>query len=198
MKTRLSLLTLVLCAVVSVPAMALNVVNVNAPAVNYVFSTGGTIYVTDMSSSVLGSGFVQSRIFQGQSGTQAAGLWCYEYRIDLRQVAGITYPPSIDRMYFDFGPVSSLDYNGDHVYTDQAFVITSGGIGNVAPSSVFQFWGSTFLDFSPAIYAGSYPGGGDSSYFIGLVSPYPPRVVNASVHTDTGYVTVSVYAPNHP
>ena len=198
MKSRLSLLTLLVLTLFSVPAMALNVVNVNAPAVNYVFSTSGTIYVTDMSSPIMGNGFVQSRIFQGQAGTPAAGLWCYEYRIDLRQVAGITYIPYIDRMYFNFGPGSSLDYNGDANATDQVFVITSGGLGNVAPSSVFQFWGSTFLDFATPIEAGSYPGGGDSSYFIGLVSPYPPHVVSASVHTDTGYVTVNVYAPNHP
>ncbi|HET7434649.1 MAG TPA: hypothetical protein VFN10_08060 [Thermoanaerobaculia bacterium] len=141
---------------------------------------------------------MQSRIFQGQAGTQAAGLWCYMYRIDLRNVVGITYPPSVDRIYFNFGPVSSLDYNHDFNYTDQVFVITSGGIGNVAPSSVFTFWGSTFIDFASGIYAGSYPGGGDSSYFVGMVSPYPPHVTSASVHTDTGYVSVNVYAPNHP
>src|SRR6266498_5135978 len=73
--------------VVSPAKAALNVVNTSAPQVNYVFSTDGTVTVTDMSSPIFGGGFLQSRIFQGEPGSPAAGKWVYEYRLDLRNAS---------------------------------------------------------------------------------------------------------------
>ena len=37
-----------------------------------------------MTSPLLNGGFLQSRIFQGEAGSPAAGKWVYEYRLDLR------------------------------------------------------------------------------------------------------------------
>ncbi|MGZ5432334.1 MAG: hypothetical protein ACXW5U_19155 [Thermoanaerobaculia bacterium] len=67
----------------------------------------------------------------------------------------------------------SYDYNFDFVATDQVFVVTAGGIG-------------------------SFPGDGESSYFFGLVSSYPPVTKTGWVYTDAGWVTVNVYAPQVP
>ncbi len=83
---RFYLMSLAIAALtMAAPAMAaLNVVNTSAPQVNYVFSTDGSVTVTDMASPLLNGGFLQSRIFQGEAGSPAAGKWVYEYRLDLR------------------------------------------------------------------------------------------------------------------
>jgi hypothetical protein len=188
----------VLALAVAAPAMAYNVVNTSW-TVNCVFSTTCSVVVTDHVSPVLGNGFLQSRIHQGQPGSAAAGKWVYRYRIDLTQVAGITYPPSVDQVaIYNWGPLRQYDYNFDSVATDQVFVVTSGGAGTIGLSSSFLFSGWSYFNFSSPVFAGSYPGNGQSSYFFGLVSDYPPVLRNISVHTDTGWVTVQGYAPQLP
>jgi hypothetical protein len=194
---RLSFLALA-AAVFAAPAYAYNVVN-TAWTVNCLYSSSCTIYVTDYSSPVLGNGFLQSRIHQGEPGTTAAGKWCYRYRVDLTQVAGITYPPSVDKIaIYNAGPFRQYDYNGDSVATDQVFVVTSGGIGTVGLSSATYSFGWSYFNFNGAVYAGSYPGNGQSSYFFAFTSDYPPVLRNISVHTDSGWVTVTGYAPDVP
>lgn len=189
----------VLALVLAVPAFGYNVVNTSAPSVNCIFSTTCSVVVNDMVSPILGSGRVQSRIFQGQPGSPAAGKWVYLYRIDLKQVAGITYIPYVTQMAIsNWGTVRQYDYNFDSVATDHVFNIAAGGIGTKPVTSSTVFFGWTYFSFSNPIYAGSYPGGGESSYFFGLVSDYPPSVRSASVDTDTGWVTVNVFAPTLP
>jgi len=189
----------VLALVLAVPAFGYNVVNTSAPAVNCIFSTTCSVVVNDMSSPLLGSGKVQSRIFQGQPGSPAAGKWVYMYRIDLTQVAGITSLPYVTQMAISgWGPVRQYDYNFDSVATDHVYNVTAGGIGTKAVTSSTVFFGWTYFSLSNPVYAGSYPGGGESSYFFGLVSDYPPSVKNASVDTDGGWVTVQVFAPTVP
>ena len=72
--------------------MAFNVVNTSAPQYDCIFTTANPciVTVTDYSASFMsvGAAKLQSRIFQGQTGSTAAGRWCYEYRIDLTLVAG--------------------------------------------------------------------------------------------------------------
>src|SRR5437588_6083393 len=125
---------LVLAAALAVPAMALNVVNASAPQYNCIFTTANpcTITVTDYSASFMGGAAkLQSRIFQGQAGSTAAGKWCYEYRIDLTQVAGITSIPWADELaIYSFGPLRQYDYNFDSVATDDVLNVTSGGLGS--------------------------------------------------------------------
>jgi len=195
--SRLALVTLTLAAL-AVPAGALTVVNTSAPLVNCAFSPTCSVVVTDMASPILNGGFVQSRIFQGQAGTQTAGKWIYEYRIDLRNAVGIVNVPYVTSMSMNFGTLESHDYNFDGIYTDQVFVVTSGGLGTIGLSSSSWFWNFAGFNFSSAIYAGGSPGQGESSYFFGLVSPYPPHTINATVQTDSGSLSVPVYAPNHP
>jgi hypothetical protein len=180
------------------PVFAYNVVNTSS-SVSCLFSTTCSVVVTDYSSPVLGNGFLQSRIHQGQPGSTAAGKWVYRYRVDVRQVVGITYLPYVDQVAIpNLGPVRQYDYNFDSVATDQVFVITSGAVGTKGLASAYVFFAWSYFNFSSPIYSGSYPGGGESSYFFGFVSDAPPVLRNISVHTDSGWVTVTGYAPSTP
>ena len=199
---RLSLF--VLAAVLAFPAMAqvLNVVNTSSN-VNCVFTTAVpcTNYVTDYVATFMGGNArLQSRINQATSGSTASNKWVYRYRIDLTQVAGITYPPHADYLaIYNFGPVSQYDYNFDSVSTDHVFNVTSGGIGTKpVTSSWIGADNFTYFYLNNPVFAGSYPGGGESSYFFGIVSSYAPVLRTVWVRTDTGWVSLTGYAPNYP
>jgi len=202
--SRLSLRTLGLCALVlvfAVPAMAYNVVSTSAPQINCPFNTACTVTVTDMASLIPGTngGKIQSRIFQGQAGSPLAGKWCYEYRVNMTDAVGLLSVPYVTSMSIaNFGPVISYDYNFDGTSTDQVFYVNHGGIGTVGLASSYVFFGISFFNLSSAVYGGSFPGDGESSYFFGLVSQYPPTTKNATVQTDQGSQTVTVYAPAVP
>ena len=49
---------------------------------------GGTSALA-LGSQFFNGGFVQSRVFQGQAGSPAAGKWVYEYRVSLTNSVGI-------------------------------------------------------------------------------------------------------------
>ena len=191
---------LVLTLALSVPAMAAyNKVNTSAPAINCVFSTTCSISVTDLGSDMPNGGRIQSRIFQGQPGSPAAGKYVYEYRINMTNAVGILSVPWANALWIsNWGPVLSYDYNFDAVATDQVFVVTAGGIGTEAPTLASYSAPWTYFQFQNAVYGGSFPGDGESSYFFGLVSNYPPVQKTGWVYTDTGWVTVTVYAPQAP
>src|SRR5438876_10149866 len=84
-------LVLLLVAVLGSAAPALAVpltgVTVSAPEVNCVFNVTCTITVSDTTASIPiaagGTNFLQSRTFVGAQGAAAAGLFGYEFRIDL-------------------------------------------------------------------------------------------------------------------
>src|SRR2546422_4873884 len=122
-------LALVLCfAPVVVAAVPLKVVNVSAPAINCVFNSTCTVIVNDTSDNVMlstgGTGFLQSRTYTGAPGSPAAGLFAYEYRLDLRNAVGINAISCIDALTISFGPVvGTLNYGGDPK-PDQVFVVT--------------------------------------------------------------------------
>ena len=196
-------LATVLIALAALPllaqAIAFRIVNVNAPSVNYVFNHTGSVTVTDKTSPVLGSGFVQSRIYRSEPTSPARGKYVYEYRVDLTNVVGITAPQWVSGMSVDFGGMSTLDYNRDGHASEEVFVITSGGLGVVGLNAVVLAGANPLhFNFSRHIFSGASRGRGESSYFFGLVSQYPPRVINARVETSSGAQTVSVYAPSHP
>ena len=198
----LGLSVLVLSLGAAVPASALNVVSSNWQT-NCIFSTSCTVYVTDYASDfavsgAAGNGRLQSRIYQGQPGSTAAGKHVYTYRLIMTNTAGIVYVPYVDQIAIgSTGPVLQYDYNFDSVATDHVWYSTSG-LGSKGISSVFTFWGWNYFSFSSPIYAGNYVGGGESSYFFSFASDYPPVLRNISVHTDSGWVTVTGYAPQYP
>ena len=195
----LSLVTVVLAA----PAFAYNVVNTSW-TVHCLFSTTCSVTVNDYVSQFAvsggsGNGRLQSRIFQGQPGSVAAGKWIYEYRIDLGPVGGILYAPYADQLAIaTWGTLRQYDYNSDSVATDQVYNITSGGSGTKPVTSAFLSSPWSFFVLNNPVYAGNFPGGGESSYFFGLVSDQAPVLRTVWVHLDSGWVSMNGYAPPLP
>jgi hypothetical protein len=193
------MLLLLLAAQLLVACSSLRVVPVNAPAVNNVFDPSGTIPVQDRTSPIWTSGFLQSRNFEGVAGAPAAGLYGYEYRIDLTQVAGILSIPLIDSLTVDFGPhVSTLDFDGDGT-ADDVYVITTGGLGTVGVSSATKSGNSITFNFNPPVGGGASPGRGESTFFFGVVSAHPRRDVTVTAANNQGPpLTLTAWAPNYP
>jgi hypothetical protein len=197
--SRLHLALLFLAVQGLVACSSLRVVRVNAPAVNTVFDPSGSIPVEDHSAPIWTDGFLQSRNFKGVAGAPAAGMFGYEYRIDLRQVAGILSIPFITSLAVDFGPhVNTLDFNGDG-RADDVYVVTSGGLGNVDVSSASKDGNVITFNFSPPVAGGASPGRGDSTFFFGVVSAHARREITATANNNQGPpLTLSAWAPDHP
>lgn len=165
-------------------AQALNRVNVSAPQINCVFNTSCTVTVTDLATPYLGSGFLQSRVFQSQPGSPAGGKWVYEYRVVLTDVAGSPVPAVTSLSVPVAAPVVSMDFNGDGNATDQVFIVTGGGLGVVGPSSAYLHGDTLHFAFSPPVSGGSTAGGGQSSFFFGIVVDSPPTDVGARIESN--------------
>jgi hypothetical protein len=178
-------------------ATPLSLVNVSAPAINCVFNTSCTVTVNDFTSPVWGQGFLQSRTYQAAPGSPAAGMWVYEYRVDLTRVVGTGAIPQVHSFAIDFGPVvNSLDFNGDG-NGDQVFVVTGGGLGSVAPVSAEQTGRVITFTFNPAVAGGGSPGSGQTTYFFGLVSRTAPRQQTGRLMTNTsGTLALQARAPS--
>ena len=196
MKAKTRLGAMVMCAVMLTGCeVPLDLSTVSAPDINCKFDSDCTITVMDTTDHftvgpATGDAFLQSRTFPpGEAGTEAAGLYAYLYRIDLRQLAGLTALPCVTEMTIDFGPVVKLDYNEDGTAEDIC-VVTGGGLGSVAPSSATQDGRMITFGFSPAVCAGSSPGTGQSSFFFGLTSLEPARPVTTEVRDSLGGVTI--------
>jgi len=173
-----------------VAAAPLKVVNVSAPAINCVFNPPCTMTVNDTADNIPmstgGTGILKSRTYEGLPGSPADGLFGFEYLLDLRNAVGATALSCIDWMSISFGPaVGTLDYNSDQK-PDQVFVITSGGIGTIGIASAIQTGSNIRFNFTSPICEGGAPGRGDSSFFWGLVSKQPPKLVTATLHETRG------------
>lgn len=181
---------------------SLSIVDVNAPAVNCIFDNDCTITVSDMSDELIlvgmsGSGFLQSRSWpQGEPGTLGEGLYAHLYRIDLRELVGVVDIACAVSLSIDSGPISTLDYNGDSA-SEHVFVVTTGGLGNVAPTSATLSGSRLTFQFAPGVCAGSSPGNGDSSFFFGFASTFASHDVQAEVADTNGNTyTLDARAPN--
>lgn len=171
----------------------LTLTNVGAPAINCLFDPTCTLTVEDTISSFTfdnhtGTSFLQSRLLpRGAATTPGAGLFPYEYRIDMRQMAGIGNPACVTNLTLDFGPIVPLDYNDDgsleHIY-----IVTSGGLGTVAPSSANQTGSSITFTFSPPVCSDFSPdiNNGQSTFFFGLASPFRDQEVTAVLNHNLG------------
>jgi hypothetical protein len=177
------------------PAFAYNVVNTSW-TVNCIFSPSCSVTVTDYVAQFAvsggsGNGRLQSRIFQSSD-----GRWVYEYRINMTQVAGLVNLPYADQLaIYQWGTLRQYDFNFDSVATDQVYNVTSGGLGTKAVTSAFLSGSYSYFDLNNPVYAGSYIGGGESSYFFGMVSDQAPVLRTVWVHLDSGWVSMQGYAP---
>ncbi len=96
MKTMALSLALTLI-VAAAPAAALSPAHVDALAIGCIFNPGCTNVVEESSSPLtlpgtVGTGFLHTRVILGESNAPAAGLFGYEYRIDL---SGVTLDPAV-------------------------------------------------------------------------------------------------------
>lgn len=177
-----------------VAAAPLKVVNVSAPAINCVFNPTCTVTVSDTTDKIPmstgGTGILQSRTFKGLAGSPAAGMFAYEYRIDLRNAIGAVAISCIDWITISFGPVvSTLNYGGD-AKPDHVFVVTGGGIGTIGLASAVQTGSSIKFKFTSPVCEGGALGKGDSSFFWGLTSKTQPKFVTATLHEPGGVTHV--------
>lgn len=179
-------------------AQPLTIVTVGAPQINCLFSTSCSVTVSDHAAPFLSTGFLQSRTFQGQPGSPAAGKWVYEYRVDLTSVVGLAAIPQVTSLSVPFpAPIAAMDYNGDRTALDQVFVVTTGGLGAVGPSSAVLMGDTIHFAFLPGINGGGSPGpAGQSSFFFGLVTDAPPTAVMARIEANVAPGTfLSARAP---
>ena len=189
MKTRLYLFGAICIAAVTIHAAPLKIVKVNAPAINYLFSSNGTVtvndtvdqfttnlppYTTNLPNASL-SGLLQSRTYKGQPGTPEAGLNAYEYRLVLQKLTGAK-SVSIDSMTLKFSPYSSFNYNNiiRRQVSEQVWVVTSGGVGSVGPGSAAASRSKVTFQFNPPLTLSNDSSQETSSYFFGMISPAPP------------------------
>ncbi len=61
------------------------------------------------------------------------------------------------------------------------YVVTSGGLGSIGLSSAEKENNKITFTFSSPVCAGGHPGGGQSTFFFGLVSTQQPKNVTATV-----------------
>lgn len=200
---KLTLVLLLGLFVTSAKAVTLTVVTVGAPAINCVFDPGCTAMVNDTTAPIpltgtTGSGFLQSRSLRGSPDSRAVGLYIYQYRVDLRNAAGVTNIDCVTSVTLNFGPVvSTLDFNGDGT-SDQVFVVTSGGVGSIGVASADKVGSHITFNFGSPVCAGRSPGAGQSSFFWGLVSSREPRFVSANVTRTSGSaLNVEARAPRY-
>jgi hypothetical protein len=183
---------------------SLSTTPVGAPAIRCIFDTDCKIEVSDLVDTFMvplasGSGRLQSRSQPpGEAGTLGAGVYAHEYRVDLTPVGALTGIVCVRSLSLDFGPVHALDYDSDGS-TEDVYIITSGGLGTVAPSAASQDSGRVTFTFQPGVCPGNAPGNGETSYFFGLGSDSPSGPVTATLTFDDGSsVTVAARSPAGP
>lgn len=153
-------------------AQPLSIVPVAAPAINCVFAASCSVTVNDVASPLLRGGFLQSRTYQAEPGSPAAGKWVYEYRVNLTRA---TRGSMVTALTVDFGPVEGgLDYNGDRT-PDEVFVVVSGGLGAVAPTAAVRRGRMVTFRFDRPVNSGA------TSFFFGMVSSGEPRSMRVRV-----------------
>ena len=179
---------------------ALKVVDVGAPAINCIFSAACQVVVTDSIGDIPLAGTklngrLQSRTHVGAPGSAAAGATAYLYRVDLSHVTRVAPRPCVAAVWISTGYPSARQYDGAKG-AEHVFVLTTGGLGSVGVASAIQEGEMTKVTFSRPVCAGARAGRGESSFFFGISSPYPPRVTASSVQTLAGSKAIaSVRAP---
>ncbi len=185
------------------PTAALTVANVSGPDVMCIFDNDCAIFADSTTAlftfdSMNGAGFLQSRLWpRGEQGSEGVGLFPYLYRLDLQELVGPGNPGCVTSFSFDFGPVVPMDYDDDGSLED-AFIMTSGDVGSIAPTTVDLTGSNLTVTFSPAI-CGDFSAAqdnGESSFFLGLASPFREREVAAEIiHNWGDPLPLTVRAP---
>lgn len=164
----------------------LQIAQVRAPDVNFLFSEDGQVEVTDSVGEIVldpmaGAGFLQSRIWPpGDKGTPGEALTAYLYRISLTETIEGDGSSGVSALSLPFGAVEPLDYSGKGEPTE-VFVVVEGGLGTVGPSGAEHLDGTITFTFDPPVRFGNGKEQGESSFFFGLASEGPPTQVTATL-----------------
>jgi len=154
------------------PTTPMTVGDADSSKVARMYNPSGSVVVQDTAPplplvGLIGSGFVQCRrLPRGLPGTAAAGLFGYEYRISLVGPSEVGPAVGVSRLEFDIGAVTPLNYAGTG--PADVYILTSGAIGTVRPSSVARTAsGRLVLSFNPVVLTSQ------SSFFVGFASANP-------------------------
>lgn len=179
----LLLMPILLAAPAADMSAALTIVDVSEPTIHCVFTTDPNCVITptDMSDaftlpgSLGGQGRLITRLWPvGEKGTQGEGLYAYLYRIDLTSVEAGRATACVESLSIDFGPVESLDYNGDKT-VEQVFDIVEGGIGVIGPAAADLTGRTLTFTFKPQLCPGDQAS--NNTHYFGLAAKQPPRDV---------------------
>jgi hypothetical protein len=88
--------------------------------------------------------------------------------------------PCIDELRLNFGRLAGLNVTNPLGATGQVYVVTTGGVGSVAPTSVERSGSVVTIRFADGVCPG------ESSYFIGLISSNAPTTTPAVVDLTSG------------
>ncbi len=162
------------------------------------FNPACSVVVTDSVAGIpnpapTSLGRLQTRTISGAPGAPANGLTGYLYRIDLSSLGGSTPPLCVSAFKIAFGPMPPLHYPNNGPLA-QVFVVTSGGLGSIAPSGADLTGTTLTFTFRTPVCAGQ------SSFFFGLASRTPPAETDANVMlvrgSQAGWANVSARSPN--
>ena len=178
---------------------SLTIVEVGFPAANCVFSASCTITVNDSVGHIQmpflakeRTALLQSRTFTGASGTPAAGLTGYIYRISLTQAAG--RGGCLLGFVIDFGPVAKLPYKAGSPPADVFVGSLGGGLGTIGLASAEQSGDIITFTLKSPLCLPESPSNDATTFFIGLASNQRPKAITASVFASGSPPTYSMPA----
>ncbi len=188
MKTHLffaAAMTMVSC---TAPAQTLQMANVNDPGIYCRFSPDCKIAPQRTSSSfsptnVAVTCVLESRSFIGSS-MDSQGLYGYEYRLILNNdnESGTNFF-AIKSLALNFNCPQSFAFGG-HA-SNQVWVVTDGGPGDVPPSAVNLMETNLVVQFDPPLVLATLTNRSIGTYFIGMASTNAPQLSTAIVEGST-------------
>jgi hypothetical protein len=165
-----------------VSAQSLQLDNVNYPGIYCRFSPNCSVSPTEQSDSFAPTNLaatcvLESRSFPGSS-MDSAGRYGYEYRLVLNN-AGATGTNflTIDSLTLHCGAPDYFAF-GEHA-SNQVWVVTTGGPGDIAPASADAAKKKITFSFSPPLVLATETNQNVSTYYFGMISTNAPKITMA-------------------
>jgi hypothetical protein len=166
----------------------LKLLNVNDPGIYCRFSPDCHVAATETSSLFTPTNLdatcvLESRSFPGTT-PNSAGTYGYEYRVILNNAgARGTNFLTVDSLALDFDSPQYFAF-GEHA-SNQVWVVTTGGPGNISPSSPAFSGTNVVFHFSPPLVLATATSQSVSTLRFGMVSTTGPRVTTAVIKGST-------------
>jgi len=195
MKKRLLLFIAGIFTAVGLHAQSLKLLNVNDPGIYCHFSPDCQIAPVEKSSSFTPTNLnatcvLESRSFPGTT-PNSAGTYGYEYRVILNNAgaSGTNYF-TVDSLTLNFDSPQYFAF-GEHA-SNQVWVVTTGGPGEISPSSPAFSDTNIVFHFSPPLVLATATGQSVGTYRFGMISATSPRITTAII---TGSAQAAPDAP---